>query len=145
MKSTWNRRLLQIGVALAALDALAGGSIYLATGLHGLRLTGSPVAPDPSDPAWAAVDYLFRALAGIWFSLGLMFAWMIPAIERHTAWFRLAYGAVFAMGLGRLFSVAAYGTGANPLIALILELIIPPLLILWQTKVARDAKIEVPP
>lgn len=135
-----SRRLLQIAVALAAVNATLAGSIYVLFGLDGLSLTGASLSIDSSNPSWSTIDYLFRAVAGIWLVLGLMFAYLVPAIERHTAWFRFCCLAIFTMGVGRLCSVLAWGPGANPIFAMILEFVFPPLLILWQSRVAQAAK-----
>ena len=103
-----SRRLLQVATAVSAADALGGGALYLTRGVAGLSVfTPGPLPIDPLDPAWAAVDYVFRALAGIWLALGLMFVYVIPAIERRTAWFFFLQLAVFAMGVGRAVSAPA--------------------------------------
>ena len=136
MSHTWSRRLLQVFVAMSALNAIVGGGLYLISGVKGLVLTGSKVSFDPG--TLVAVDYLFRAIAGIWFTLGLMFAYLVPMIEKHTVWFRFACLAIFMMGVGRLLSVTMLGAGTNPLFAMILELVFPPLLIWWQARVARE-------
>ena len=138
--SSLSRRGLQIAVALAAADALGGGTLSLVRGVAGLSVfTPAPLPIDPGDPAWAAADYMFRALAGIWFVLGLMLAYVVPSIERRTAWFRFLQLAVFAMGVGRALSAAAIPLApGSSLGAMIGELALPPLLVLWQRRVARD-------
>jgi hypothetical protein len=135
-----SRRLLQVVVSISALNAILGGGAYLVLGVKGLSLMGVNVSIDPGAPPWISVDYVFRALAGIWFSLGLMLAYLVPSIEKHTVWFRFACLAVFMMGVGRLLSVATLGAGSNALIAMALEFVLPPLLVVWQSRVARDAR-----
>jgi hypothetical protein len=93
---------------------------------------------DPADPAWARVDYMYRAMAGIWFVLGLMFASMVPSIERHSTWFTLAWAGIFSMGVGRyLSSIAFPPVPENSAGAMIAELVLPPIYVLWQRHVAR--------
>jgi hypothetical protein len=135
--TSMNRRLLQIAVSVASLNAILGGGMYLLFGLDGLRLTGARLSIDPTNPSWRAIDYLFRAMAGIWLVLGLMFAYIVPSVERQTVWFRFCCLAILAMGVGRLFSIVALGAGANPVFAMILEFVFPPLLVFWQSRVAR--------
>ena len=135
-----NRRLLQVVVSVVALNAILAGGIYLLRGLDGLSLTGSKLSIDRTNPSWSTIDYLLRAMAGIWITLGLMFAYLVRSIERHTAWFRFCCLAVFSMGLGRLCSIWALGSHSNPVFAVVLELVIPPLLILWQSRVAQAVK-----
>jgi len=83
---------------------------------------------------------MFRALAGIWFALGLMQAWVVPSIEKHSAWFRLICVAIFGMGVGRLLSSTQFVQAeGNSFGAMVAELLWPPLLVLWQRSVARAA------
>ena len=63
-----------------------------------------------------------------------MFAYLVPRIEKHTVWFRFVCLSVFLMGIGRLLSVISLGAGTNPLIGMVLELIFPPLMVIWQAK-----------
>jgi hypothetical protein len=85
---------------------------------------------------------MYRAMAGIWFALGLMFAYMVPSIERHSAWFTLAWVGIFGMGVGRyLSSVAFPQVPENSTGAMIAELVLPPIYILWQRRVARTHNI----
>jgi len=138
MTASLNRRLLQVAAGLSAIHFLTGGGFYLWRGLAGLSLfTPSPL-PIDADPSWANVDYMFRALAGIWFALGVMLAYTIPSIERQSAWFAMIFLAVFAMGFGRLLSLLEFGAvPGNSMGAMIAELVLPPVYVLWQRHVAR--------
>lgn len=134
-----SRRVLQVLVGLSALQAMGGGALYLWLGVAGVSVGApSPLEFDASDPAWSRVDYMFRAIAGIWFALGLMFAYMVPSIERHTAWFPLACAGIFGMGVGRYLSALSFPQAPeNSAGAMIAELVIPPVYVLWQRQVAR--------
>jgi hypothetical protein len=134
-----SRRLLQVSVAIGALEAIAGGALYLARGVAGLSVfTPSPLPIDPADPSWGAVDYMFRALAGLWLALGLMLAYVVPSIERRSAWFFFLQLAIFAMGVGRALSAAHVPLApGSSLGAMIAEFALPPVMILWQRSVAR--------
>ena len=128
------------------MQALAGGGLYLWRGVAGLSLfTPSPLPVAPGDATWAVVDFMFRALAGIWFALGLMLVWVIPSIERHSAWFALICVATFGMGVGRLLSLASFAAApGNSNGAMVAELILPPLLVFWQRRVAQACASEAP-
>jgi len=90
---------------------------------------------------WATIDYMFRAFAGIWFAMGLMLAWIIPSIERHSAWLGFIFLAVFAMGVGRLISLTAFGPiPTNSIGAMFAELVLPPVYVFWQRKVASQSR-----
>ena len=83
-------------------------------------------------------DSHFRYLSGIFLAVGLVFLSTVPAIERHTGRFRLAAALVVCGGLGRLLSWVLVGTPSGLHIAgLMLELVIVPLLAVWQARVAR--------
>ena len=126
-------------MGISAVQALIGGGLYLWFGGAGLSIvTGSPLSIEPTAPTWVVVDYMYRALAGIWFALGLMLAFILPSIEKHSAWFALICTAIFAMGVGRLLSVLQYGSvPQNSLGAMIAEFVLPPVLVLWQRRVAK--------
>ena len=137
------RRVLQIVIALLSINAIIGGGLYLVQGLQALVITGSQLTIDPTDADWRIIDYFVRALAGIWFTVGIMFMYMIPKIEIHTIWFRFACLAILFMGIGRLMSVISLGIGNNPLVALYLEVSLPLLLVWWQSVVAKKSPISV--
>jgi hypothetical protein len=139
MSASLDRRLLQVAAGLSAIHFLTGGGFYLWRGVAGLSLfTPSPLPIDVADPMWANIDFMFRALAGIWCVLGVMLAFIIPSIERQSAWFALIFLAVFAMGVGRLLSFRAFGAApGNSTGAMIAELVLPPVYVFWQRHVAK--------
>ena len=114
-RTSLSRRLLQIAVAISSVQALVGGGLYLSRGVAGLSLfTSSPLAIEPSD------------------------LYVIPSIEKHSAWFALICLAIFGMGIGRLLSLVHFPPApGNSLGAMVAELVLPPLLVLWQRSVAR--------
>ena len=141
-----NRRLLQVVAGLSSVHFLTGGGFFLWRGIEGLSLfTPVPLPIDTTDPVWANVDYMYRALAGIWFALGVMLAYIIPSIERRSAWFALIFLAVFLMALGRLLSFLAFGPVAgNSIGAMIAEFVLPPVYVFWQRRVARACAVLQP-
>src|SRR5690606_39570696 len=84
MTASLNRRLLQVTAGLSAIHFLTGGGCYLWRGVAGLSLFTPAPLPIAADPSWANVDYMFLALAGIWFGLGVMLADVVPSIERRS-------------------------------------------------------------
>lgn len=124
------RRLLQITIALACL-------VPIVAGLDGVLRGAAMVSPGK---VTADLDSHFRYLSGIFLILGLAFASTIAAIERQAARFRLLGVMVVAGGLGR--ALAWVATGAPLLVhqlALVMELGVVPLLMLWQARIARIA------
>jgi hypothetical protein len=123
------RRLLQIAVALGACVPVGAG---LAGVIMGTAMTGMPVSVPVS------LDSHFRYLSGLLLAIGLGFWSSVPDIERKGARFRLLASLVFIGGLGRAFSLAATGQPGTPMLAgLAMELLVTPLLALWQFHVSR--------
>lgn len=126
------RRALQTVVALASLVPLSVASVSL---VHGPSWLGrsAPVAVD--------LDSHFRYLSGIFLALGLGFVSCIPAIERKGARLRLLGAMVIAGGLARLWSLAQVGVpSTGHVVGLGIELGVVPLVLVWQTIVARVAR-----
>lgn len=124
------KKLLQIVVAVACLvPLLAGGSGVLrgAEMMHGVG-AGPPVD----------LDSHFRYLSGLLLGMGLAFVWCIPAIERRTLLFRTLGFLAVVGGFARLLGVILNGVpGPGHVFGLAMELGTVPLLILWQSRVAR--------
>ena len=120
--SAQERLALQICISLAAAPAVAGG---LWDVLHGLGEAS----------AWVANHQ--RYLAGLLLAIGLGFWSTVPSIENKTARLQVLVSLVFIGGLCRLLGLVL-GDTPTPLIAgaLVLELVVAPLLCLWQARVA---------
>jgi Cu/Ag efflux pump CusA len=121
------RRLLQQSVAIVA-------TIPVATGLYGVlfgqALTGDAVS--------ISAENHFRYLSGLLLGIGLCFWSTLPSIETHTGRFRLLTLLVVIGGLSRLIGLALTGLPSLFMLGgLIVELIVAPVLCLWQTRVAN--------
>lgn len=130
MKAEAERRLLQICVGVACIVPLmAGGSGVIDSAGEYAGISG----PVPKD-----LDSHFRYLSGLLFGIGLAFAACIPSIERKGLLFRTLALIVVAGGLSRLVSLVQLGVpGPGHQFGLVMELIVVPLLALWQARVAR--------
>ncbi|ATE64769.1 DUF4345 domain-containing protein [Rhizorhabdus dicambivorans] len=125
------RRLLQATVAVACL-------VPILAGLDGV-LRGAAMAGLKDPPA--DLDSHFRYLSGIFLMLGFAFASTIPAIERRGSRFRLLGAMVVMGGLGRALGWLLTGApGWEHRLGLGMELIVVPLLMLWQARVERSAR-----
>jgi hypothetical protein len=121
------RKFLQQSVAVAA-------TIPVATGLYGVlfgqALTGDAVS--------LSAESHFRFMSGLLLGIGLLFWSTLPGIEEKTARFRLLTLLVAIGGLGRLAGLALTGLPSLFMIGgLAMELIVTPILCLWQTRVAN--------
>lgn len=117
----WEKRALQVSIAVAALLPVSAGLWDIAHGLSG-------------SVGWA--DNHHRYLSGLLLAIGLGFWSAIPEIETRTARMRLLTVLVVIGGLARLVGLAL-GDSATPLVvtALAMELVVTPLLCLWQIRV----------
>jgi hypothetical protein len=121
------RRALQWAVAALAI-------IPVATGLYGV-LFGPAITVDRAT-AWA--DSHYRQMSGLLFGVGLCFLSTIPAIEEKTGRFRLLVLLIFIAGLGRLTGLLLTDVPSfSMFVGLALELVLAPVLALWQTRVAN--------
>lgn len=120
------RQWLQIAVALGSLVPIIAGAAGMLAG-PAMVEAGSAVSADSH----------FRYLSGLLLGIGIAFVTTIPGIERHTSRFRVLTGIVVAGGIGRLVSLLVRGTPDAPMLAaLAMELVVTPILALWQTRVA---------
>lgn len=134
---TTEKRLLQIAVAIACLvPLLAGGSGVL----RGAEMMHGVGAQPPVD-----LDSHFRYLSGLLLGMGLAFVWCIPAIERRTLLFRALGFLAIVGGFSRLLGLVLHGVpGPGHVFGLFMELGTVPLLILWQSRVARRFASALP-
>ena len=81
-----------------------------------------------------------RFFGAVWLGLGLCVWWLVPRIAMQTTLFRAAWLMIAIGGLGRLLSMAEVGRPLAPFIGFTaLEIVVAPLFIWWQHRVAQDA------
>ena len=127
------RRLLQGVIALA-------GFVPVGAGLSG-ALLGSAMTGEGAHPYAAMggdLDSHVRYLSGLLLGIGLAFWEAIPQIERRGQRVRLL-GAIVALGgLMRLVGFVIAGVPHAPMLfGLAMELVVTPLVCLWQARIAR--------
>jgi len=121
------RKLLQQTVAIVA-------TIPVATGLYGVlfgqALTGDAVS--------ISAESHFRFMSGLLLGIGLCFWSTLPGIEEKTNRFRLLTLLVVIGGLSRLVGLVLTGLPSFFMVGgLTVELIVAPVLCLWQTRIAN--------
>lgn len=127
------RRLLQLAVAAASLVPLTIGGLSLWQSATVLKGVTDPLPPD--------LDSHFRYLSGLLFGVGLVFLALIPRIERHGSAVRALAAIIVVGGAGRLASLLQIGAPSEGhLFGLIMELVVVPLIALWQSRVARRCR-----
>lgn len=128
------RRALQRVVALAGLVPVLGGLYGVLFGQAGLGGSAFDVSTDSH----------FRYLSGLLLGIGLLFWSTIPGIETKTSLFRFLTMIVVLGGLARLLGLWLTGVPSLTMLAALgMELVVTPLLCLWQIRVANRAGAEV--
>lgn len=124
------RRLLQLATAIACIVPITMGVESIFDGPSVIRGVEAPVPVD--------LDSHFRYLSGLLLGIGLLFLVSIPRIERHTIVFRVLGAIIVVGGLARLVSLLSVGVpGDGHRFGLVMELVVVPLIVLWQARVAR--------
>ena len=122
------RRYLQWTVFLLAL-------VPVSTGLFGVLFGPSALT---GDQVSVSADSHFRYLSGLLLGIGLLFWSTTPAIEEKTTRFRLLALIVFSGGLSRLLGLILTDIPSLAmLVGLAIELVVTPIMVLWQTRVAN--------
>ena len=138
MSPVMEKRLLQAATALACLVPLSMG---IASVLRSAAVLKGVEPPLPID-----LDSHFRYLSGLLLGTGLVFLACLRNIERHRPVF-LALGAIILVGgLARLLSAIELGwPGPGHRFGLVMELVVVPLIVLWQGRVARRFETGLSP
>lgn len=134
-------RALQGAVSLAGLVPVSAGvaGVILGLGLADSPPGGIGMAGAATAVAGApALDSHVRYLSGLLLAIGVAFWSLVPGIEARGPAFRMLTAIVVAGGLARLFGLLAIGVPPPAMLAgLAMELVVTPLLCLWQAAVAR--------
>jgi hypothetical protein len=137
-----NRRALQIAVAVAGLVPVGAGlaGVLIGPTFAGLGSHGS-LAQASASLAGISLDSHFRYLSGLLLAIGLVFWMIIPTIERRGALVRALTLIVVIGGLGRALSLLEVGEPGSlgMRLALVMELVVTPLICLWQRRVEQEA------
>ena len=130
MRRETERHLLQGATALACLVPLSMGSLSLVKSADVLRGVSPPLPVD--------LDSHFRYLSGLLLAIGLVFLVSIPRIETKETVFRTLCAIIVVGGLARLLSLLEVGVpGPGHQFGLVMELVVVPLIVLWQARIAR--------
>lgn len=135
MTPPFEKRLLQAALVLGGAFSLVFAVASVTQGVSVLL---------PGDRADARdLDSHFRYLSGIFLGALIVFYSCVPDVERKGPRLRLVGGLVILGGLGRLIGVLTLGLpGIGHLYGLVMELVVTPLLLLWQARVARRMNVQ---
>jgi hypothetical protein len=130
MRAEVERRLLQVATAFACFVPLSMGFLSV--------LRSAPILKGVSPPLPIDLDSHYRYLSGLLLGIGLVFLASIPRIERAGTVFRTLGVVIFVGGLSRLLSLLQSGApGPGHQFGLVMELVVVPLIVLWQARVAK--------
>ena len=125
-RSRFSVQALQVTVAVFALVPIGAG---LAGAVAGTAMVG--------ETASVSADSMFRYLSGLLLAIGLLFWSAIPRIERQGRRIQILTLIVFVGGLGRLGGLLAVGEPSPAMLfGLAMELVVTPLICLWQSRIA---------
>ena len=134
MNRDLERRLLQLAIGLACFVPLAAGGTGV---IESAAMVKGVEPPLPTD-----LDSHFRYLSGLLLGIGLGFWSTVPAIETKTTRFGLLTALVVLGGLGRLASLVGAGWPSGPMLGgLLMELVVTPLLCLWQRRLHNNVRL----
>ena len=123
------RRLFQITVLAATIVPITAGARGALIGPAMIQ----GALPTPSD-----LDSHFRYLSGLLLGIGLAFVWAVPRFEQRSGIFRTLGLIVILGGLSRLLGAIEQGApGTAHRFALVMELVVVPLLLLWLGRLER--------
>lgn len=112
-----------------------GGLVPVGAGLGG-SLLGLGLLPDAS--GGVSADSHMRYLSGLLLAVGFAFWSTIPRIDTRSERFRLLTFVVAIGGAARLYGLYAVGRPSGAMwFALAMELLVTPLLCVWQGRIAR--------
>ena len=123
------KKLLQITITIACLVPLSAG--FCGAFMGAAFLGGGS----------QEMDSHMRYLSGLLFAIGLSFLSSIAHIERHADRIQLLTLIVVVGGIARLAGFFINGVPALTMFAaLVMELVVTPLICVWQFRLAKRAK-----
>lgn len=128
--------------ALQAVTA-AFGVLALVTGV--MAVIGGPAGMLDGQRTTATVDSEVRFMAVDWLAYGAATLYLAPRVAQARTAYRAWLIVMFASGLARALSYVQTGR-PYPLIAgaMVAELVLPPVLWIWQSRVASAAQAMAP-
>ncbi len=109
--------------------------VPVAAGLAGIVL--GPRFLGVAEPWPVDLDSHVRFLSGVFLVVGLAWYACIPRIARKAGLFRLLAAMTIAGGVARFVSFGLHGApSAGHLYGLVAELVLVPLLVIWQARIA---------
>ena len=129
-------RNLSLFLKIVAPVFLIVGALHLVLGLNADALLGAKVPTEAlSDPALDSQNRFY----GVAFTVyGVLLFVSATDLPKYATVLRCVLWVFFAAGVGRLVSIATHGAPPAPVVLLLgSELLAPPLLLFWLSRVLR--------
>lgn len=124
-----SRTNLARAVAALAIVPMTTGALSI--------VLGSAIVPG-GDGTAPSVESELRFYAAWWFGAGLLLLHLAPRLDERAAEFRGVCAVLFLGGVARVLGIADAGAPHWSLLVLMaLELLLPPVLVLWHLRTAR--------
>lgn len=132
------KKLFQVILSILLIVPFGFGTVGVLFGLRGFYWIFGLSIPASLD---VNLDNDFRFLAGVFLGIGfLIVRYIVKDIEKQTGLFRVIALSIFIGGVGRIISWTQLGKpNLLSLLLIASEIVIVPLLVLWQTNIARLA------
>lgn len=116
------------------------GMLHLLFGVGADILLGADIPPEAvADPVLDSQNRFY----GVAFTLyGILLFLCATNIQKYSTVLKCVIWVFFAAGLARLVSIGVYGLPSAPVLALLAtELLLPPMLAVWLSRVLRENEV----
>ena len=122
--------LLRIVLGVLGLVPIFIGATGMFYGLERL-VPGGEISPDS--------DGQYRYLSAIYLGFGVLILWVQSRLASQVQLFRILLAMVFVAGVARALPLMTLGLPRTPvLIALVFELVFPPVVVYWHARAVKD-------
>jgi uncharacterized protein DUF4345 len=114
------------------------GTVAIVTGVFGVVTGGDGIPGEGSSDA--SVESELRFLYVFWIGYGLAMLYVVSQVETATLAVRALAAILFAAGLARAFAwIDAGRPDALFAVLMVAELVLPPLMVVWQARLASSS------
>ena len=138
------RKLFQVLVAVLAIICFVPGGVATFGGINASSsLAGGELILNAESTLRGFVDNQYRFGFGVFFTQGLVLLFFLRNIERYSTLFRFSALSLIIGGLGRATNILEYGVVHSEVVGpTVVELVIIPLLVIWHSRMIKNAKTE---
>ena len=136
-----SKHLFENALVALGIGFIAAGSLHVVFGLGADQMLGADVSTQSR--ADAGLDSQNRFYGAAFTLYGVLLIVIAKDIQRFASILRCVLWVFWLAGAARFISVALYGWPPIPIGALlVVELVLPPTLLLWFTRIVREGREE---